>query len=113
MSWFNWLKRPSEQEQGVPEWLAQALGNAIVSARESADADGDPRVMVRVAGMGCWYWQGINPTAERIARHTDLPPATCRKAARILADVLASQNLAHAKGRQLRRKTWVTEWEYQ
>lgn len=108
---FGWLKKPTEQDQGVPEWLALALGNAVVTER-GADDEGNPRVMVRVTGLGAWYFQGIRPTADRIARHTDLPPATCRKAARILADVLASQNLARAKGRQPRRKNWVYDgWE--
>lgn len=107
---FGWLRKPSEKELGLPEWLAQALGNAVITERGSDD-EGNPRIMVRVAGLGAWYYDGLRPTAERIERHTGLPPATCRKAARILADVLASQNLARAKGRQARRKTWVNEWE--
>lgn len=107
MNWLAWLKRPAEQ--GIPAWLVAALTNAWVAER-GTDDEGNPRLMVRVSGLGAWHWEGINPAAERIARHTELPLATCRKAARILADVLARRNHARAMGKP-HRKTWVNSWE--
>lgn len=103
---FGWLRKPTKQEQAVPDWLAVAIDRAVITER-SQDDEGNPRIMVKVAGMGSWYFDGIGHSAKRIERHTGLPPVACRTAARLLADSIASKNLARARGKGSRKNSFV------
>lgn len=92
----------------IPADLVEAIGATMAQPRGEPDPEtGDVRVLVKVAGLGAWYWEGVNPAADRIARHyPELPSKTCRRAAQLLASVLASRNRAERMGPK-KRGGWV------
>ncbi|SFB94933.1 hypothetical protein SAMN05660479_00931 [Microbulbifer thermotolerans] len=110
MTWWPFNKQ--EPEHGIPADLSTAIEAASVVFRDFGGEDGEGRLLVRVAGTGAWYWSGTNEAAERFQRMHDLPPATARKAARLLASVVASRNRAEYRQPRQRRSSWVfSGWE--
>lgn len=102
---------PSDLSGGVPADLALAIEAASVTNRGEPDPEtGDVRVMVRAAGLGAFYFEGIDPTAERIARQwPNVSPQGARRAARLLASVVAAHNRDTYRRRD-RRGGWV--WDF-
>ena len=49
----------------------RALPSLRNKAGEPDPETGDVRTLVRVAGLGAFYFEGERPTAERIVRHRD------------------------------------------
>lgn len=106
----KWLpgKGATQQNTAIPADLIAALESATITWR-TPDEDGNPRAVIRAAGLGSWTWEGLDHAAERIQRHEGLPMPTCRKAARILAGVMAKRN--RDSYRPERRRSWVWDWE--
>lgn len=105
-----WPFRKAKGGDSLPPDLAASIESATVVFR-SQDEDGNPRCLVRVAGTGSWYFDGLTEAAERFQRMHDLPPATARKAARLLASVVASRNRGEYRQPRRRRSSWVWAWE--
>lgn len=63
----------------LPRDLVLAIERASVMGRSSDDDSGDARILIVAAGLGSFYWEGITPAAQRIARHRpELSHACCR-----------------------------------
>ena len=93
----------------LPRDLVLAIERASVMGR-SDDDSGDARILIVAAGLGSFYWEGIAPAAQRIARHRpELSPACCRYAARLLAQTVASRNRAEFR-RGPKRRSWVFDY---
>lgn len=94
----------------LPRDLALAIERASVMAR-SDDDSGDARILIVAAGLGSFYWEGITPAAQRIARHyPDLSPSCCRYAARLLAAIVADRNRQAFRGHRAQRRGWVYDF---
>jgi hypothetical protein len=99
----------------VPESLAAAINAAEVTARAEPDGEtGHDRVIVRVRGLGEWYFGNLKHTTERIKRHhPDLSETAARRAARLLTAVVAAgqrRRRAPIERRAGRGIGWVWDW---
>lgn len=108
---FGWLrKREAHKRTAIPPELIQGIETADVFSR-GTDEDDEERVVVRVAGMGMFPWEGTQPAAARILRHwPEIGQATANRAARLLAAQLVSRARRVAQGQQPRRRNWVMDW---
>lgn len=81
---------PRRPPPEVPAELVAHLQNAMVVARSTVDpVTGDPRVMIHLATVGCFYWEGKADARARIARAwPDLTPGQVQRAAKILSQRL-------------------------
>lgn len=110
---FGWLKPKRQGAESVPPHLVAAIEAAVVTFRDHGDPESGPRLLVKVSGLGCWFWTGTAEAAERFQRMHDLPPATARKAARLLAATVAAKNRGEYRQPGRRRSGWVgsvLEW---
>lgn len=113
MSLLSWMPgraaTPNSKAASIPADLAAAIESCTVTWRSTRDEDGEPRCVVRVVGVGSWTYSGTTEAAERFQLSYDLPDATARKAARLLASVLAGRNRdSHRPER--RRPPYVFDW---
>lgn len=99
---------PAQPTASIPADLAAAIESCTVTWRSSRDDDGEPRCVVRVVGVGSWTYSGTTEAAERFQRIYDLPEATARKAARLLASVLAGRN--RDTYRRQRPRSWTFDF---
>lgn len=98
----------------IPAELVAAIESAMVTPRGTGGEDDEPRMMIKIVGLGAFYWEGLQPAAERISRaYPDLPAATCRKAARLIASVVGSRNRGEFRNNGRRRSGWVNSWSYE
>ena len=98
---------------GDPERLPRDLILALerASVMDRVGADDDSRILIHAAGLGSFHWHGLKPAAERIARHyPDLPAASCRYAARLLASIVADRNRQAFRGHRAQRRGWVYDY---
>lgn len=101
MSWL--LNRHKQEETGIPADLVASIESADIMFRPSVDETGAPRVMVRAVGLGAFHYEGKREAAERIARMCGLPAATARRAAGLLAQVVAHRNREAGQTRRARK----------
>lgn len=112
MIWPFKRQNRGPEQTGIPAELTAAIEAAAVTFRDFGGEDEAPRVLVKVTGLGAFYWEGLKPTAERISRaFPNLPAPTCRKAARLVADAVASRNRGDFRRKPRPRNRWVWGWE--
>lgn len=103
------LDRLTGSGERLPRDLILALERASIMDR--GGADDDSRILIHAAGLGSFHWHGLKPAAERIARHyPDLPPPSCRYAARLLASIVADRNRQAFRGHRPQRRGWVYDY---
>lgn len=109
---FGRKEKPLNAGTAVPAELVASIESAVVTFRDYGDDDGGARVLVKVSGVGAFYWTGLDDAAKRVGRAwPDLPETTARKAARLLASVMASRNRGEFKDKP-QRMSWVNSWRF-
>jgi hypothetical protein len=97
----------------LPDDLTLAIENAHVSFRGEPDPEtGEIRILIRLAGVGAFRFDGLEDAAERIERGWDVAPAMAQRAAKLLAAVIAREEreLVRAYRQAGRHRSWV--WDY-
>lgn len=117
---FGWFRRKpepavvvGEPPRRVPQEVVAAIEAAWVSVRGEPDPeDGAVRLLVRVPGVGHFIWDGLADAADRLARNFELAEPVARRAAKLLAAVVAREEREARRARHaaMRATSWVHNW---
>ena len=98
----------SERPDALPADLVASIEAATIMHRESAAHDGDVVPIVRIIGVGMFYWDGIEEAAKTLGRaYPELSPVQRRKAARLLMAQIGKRN---QRVRPDASCNWAMDW---
>jgi|GEM_PF-5239132 len=90
----------------IPHELLVAIENASVFIRSSQNETGEKYVIVSVANLGHWTFDGVQHTSDRISRaYPELNRRSCTKAAKLISAVVK-------RNRPNKRKRYRTQSQY-
>lgn len=94
---------------GLPEELSLVIAQATILFRPGRSDDDDGRLLVRVTGLGMWFWDGERDAADRVSRaYPELTRRACLKAARLIGGEVGRHNREKTRGE---RRNWVLDWD--
>lgn len=108
---MSWFRNPEPSTAGIPPELLTAINAAGVTWRTSGDDSSTSRPIVRVRGLGVWYWDGVLDAAARVRFHfPELTPGEARRVAALIGDQVAAQNRVRRSGPYRGGAPWLERY---
>lgn len=105
------LPRPiitGQRDDALPADVVGFVTSASVFYRPDPMRPDEDAAIMKIEGVGQFYWDGVADTAERLGRaFPELSPTQRRKAARLAHAQLGKRNRSP---RVMERPSWVWDW---